>query len=277
MSALDLDELKACIGSSETRQDVVDAHRLEQFRATLGPFLVSEAVEYVPPGFHWTLFQPQTPLNELRHDGHPARLSLLPELPFETRMWAGGEVCFHTSLKVGSALERISSVQSVDLKEGSTGALLFVVIAHDYISGGSQVISETQTIVYRDPSRSRIQKAESIAPAEGPVFKADSRLLFRYSALTFNAHRIHYDRDYAMNEEGYPGLVVHGPLQASLLMNHLATSLGTTRYHFSYRGTSPLFDGDLASLRIDREAQTTWIERSATDPTMKAKYTLMTA
>ncbi|MFC6198323.1 FAS1-like dehydratase domain-containing protein [Ponticaulis profundi] len=273
MSELNMAKLQEWIGNTESRTDIVSEDALKQYRGTLESYLVSEDVAVVPPGFHWTMYQPLNASSELREDGHPKRITLLPELPFATRMWAGGEVAFHAALKVGDRIERTSTLKSIDLKSGSSGDLLFIEIAHEYQRNQQAVISETQTVVYRNPPPPKeVQPLEEQEKAD-EAFQADSRLLFRYSALTFNTHRIHYDRDYAMREEGYPGLVVHGPMQASLLMNHIAGTLGHTDFRFSYRGTAPLFAGQNAYLRLSDDAA--WIERGEGDATMKGKFQLL--
>ena len=272
MTALDMDTLQQYVGAEETRTDTVRETAVEQFRCTLEDYLADETVG-VPPGFHWTLFPPLVATSELGVDGHPRKLGLLPELPRLSRMWAGGEVTFHTGVGIGDTLLRRSRVSAIKEKSGASGQLLFVTLSHDITSGGKAVISETQTLVYRPPSRPAPRPDSPAGEAGGIAFSADSRLLFRYSALTFNTHRIHYDRDYATKEEGYPDLVVHGPLQATLLMNLIARTLGHTRMTFSYRGTAPLYAGERAGLCMEGETKgQALVQRAPGDITMKASY-----
>ncbi len=275
MTELNLEALKQTIGTSDVSHDTVQESRYAQFQGTLAPFLASSSICPVPPGFHWTMFQPETPYDELRNDGHPVRLSLIPELPFASRMWAGGSVTFLDTLNIGDPLTRTSTVRSIDLKEGSSGALLFIEIGHEYQRGDKTVISETQSIVYRNPTKPVAFTPLAPETPEPGTLNADSRLLFRYSALTFNTHRIHYDRNYAISEEGYPGLVVHGPLQATLLMNLIASKLGHSGFTFFYRGTAPLFAGQNARLQIKTgNENTAHIERGPDDITMKGRFQL---
>lgn len=272
MTSLDVDMLQQYVGAEETRTDTVRETAVEQFRCTLEDYLADETVG-VPPGFHWTLFPPLVPTSELGEDGHPRKLGLLPELPRLSRMWAGGEITFHTGLGIGDTLVRRSRVSAIKEKSGASGQLLFVTLSHDITSGGQTVISETQTLVYRPASRPAPRPDGPAGGAGGTPFSADSRLLFRYSALTFNTHRIHYDRDYATREEGYPELVVHGPLQATLLMNLIASGLGHARMTFSYRGTAPLYAGERASLcREGKTEGQAMVQRAPGDITMKASF-----
>ena len=273
MSALDLDALQAFVGREEVRTDTVRDTALKQFRDTLEDHLVPAGVASVPPGFHWTLFQPRVATSELGPDGHPKALGLLPELPQLSRMWAGGEVTFHAPLEVGADVERRTSVEAIRQKYGSSGTLLFVRLNHEISADAGPLISESQTLVYRPVVRRSASQTLARRPASGGDFVADSRLLFRYSALTFNTHRIHYDRDYARAEEGYPELVVHGPLQATLLMNVIAARLGHGAFSFSYRGTAPLFAGEPAILRMTGErAGEASVERPEGGVTMQARF-----
>ena len=270
MRAIDLDALRTHVGREETCGDTVRPDALARFRATLEAHLVAPEVATVPPGFHWTLFQPLTPTRALREDGHPVSIGLLPEMPLPARMWAGGELEFLGQLRPGDTLERTSRVASIDLKSGRAGPLLFVSIAHEIRRGDDTLVRETQTLVYREPSPPKPAPPVETGEPGPDAFVADSRLLFRYSALTFNTHRIHYDAAYARDVEGYRGLVVHGPLQATLLMNALARHLGHTRFRFSYRGRAPLFAGEAAQLHI--ETGEAHMARAPGDVTMTARF-----
>lgn len=275
MSEIDLNALRQFIGRQEVREDTVRSDAMDQFRGTLEPYLVGAEIAPVPPGFHWTLFAPLTPMGELRADGHPVSDGLLPEMPLPARMWAGGEVTTLRALNPGDSVERRSQIRSIDLKTGRSGPLLFVIIGHEVSRAGELCILEEQTLVYREPA-----PRSDAAPAGGPPdtgkgdFMADSRLLFRYSALTFNTHRIHYDLPYAREVEAYRDLVVHGPLQATLLMNAVSRRLGDLRFRFSYRGLAPLFAGERANIRVGAgEAR---IERATGDVTLQAWFSVNT-
>lgn len=217
----------------------------------------------------WTLSPDAYPPADLGRDGHP-RLGLeLPPLPLKRRMWAGGEVAFRGVFHVGDAVVRDSRIERISEKTGSTGPLIFVSVRHDYSVGGKVIVSERQDLVYReDPAAGAPAVIYPDAPDLGPPLAempllADPVRLFRFSALTFNGHRIHYDADYARGVEGYAGLVVHGPLQAVAMMVLAARVLGREPAVFSYRGLSPLTlgqdavveahrDGDGLALRVRR-------------------------
>ena len=275
---LDLDHLRQWIGRSMQVSDIVTAQLTKGLRATL--FLeISEpkAGDAAPFTVHWCLGQPVAAMSEIGPDGHPARGGFLPPVPLPRRMWAGGELEFHDTLRVGDEMTRISRIADVTMKTGSTGALCFVSVNHQVTTARGTAISERQDIVYRDVSRA------SSAPAKGaPVppsaqhretHMADTVLLFRYSALTFNGHRIHYDRRYAMEVEGYPGLVVHGPLQATWLLNFAASIRGAPPSRFSFRGLSPLFDDDAVRLHAkeDGDRLKLWTARDGGPVAMSAE------
>jgi 3-methylfumaryl-CoA hydratase len=234
------------VGRTETRTDIVAPQLLHGFAATLG----LETPELLPPLWHWMLFQDWVPPARLGPDGHPKRGGFLPpvhDLP--RRMWAGGRVRFLAPLHAGDTVRRTSTILSVDEKQGGSGRLVFVAVGHVIEGPGGVAIDERQDIVYRGAEGTATKPAAVAPPAppealRGTVYP-DSVLLFRYSALTGNGHRIHYDLDYVRDVEGYPGLVVHGPLQATWLAGLLA---GRPLATFSYRGLRPAFHGaDLAT------------------------------
>ena len=249
MSAVDIDDLKRWIGREQRASDIVTPGLAERFEATLGRSAYRAAAA-APLAIHWCLAPPAVPPDELGPDGHPARGGFLPPVPLPRRMWAGGALSFHAPLPIGAEVRRVSRIADIVHKTGRSGELVFVTVEHDFDCDGSTVISERQDIVYRDaPSTAPATPAQPGSPAPMPAadhtetVEATTTLLFRYSALTFNGHRIHYDVDYARDEEGYPGLVVHGPLQATLML-HLGARLGgRPPRSFSYRGLSPLFHG----------------------------------
>jgi 3-methylfumaryl-CoA hydratase len=179
-------------------------------------------------------------------DGHPTRGGFLPPVELPRRMWAGSKLDIVSGLRIGDLVERRSRISDVVVKEGRTGLLCFVTVDHEFLTARGTAIRETQQVVYRDvDSRpTPTLAADPTKPTWRKTIHADPVLLFRYSALTFNGHRIHYDRTYCIKEEGYPGLIVHGPLQATLLLM-LAASIrdGVVPRHFEFRGINPLFDG----------------------------------
>jgi 3-methylfumaryl-CoA hydratase len=209
-----------------------------------------------PPGelaplAHWLHFLPRVRQSELGPDGHPARGGFLPPVPLPRRMWAGSDLRFHEPIPLSASMERRSSIADVAVKTGRSGALVFVKVRHEINVSGRLAIEERQDIVYRDiPGPPPANAADSPAPVPQPAraselsreLTADSTLLFRYSALTFNSHRIHYDLPYCQQVEGYPGLIVHGPLVATLLLDHFLRSDSRRRVRsFRFRAEKPLF------------------------------------
>jgi 3-methylfumaryl-CoA hydratase len=276
----DLDHLRQWIGRSEKASDIVTAQLVRGLRATL--FLeisTPKPGDAAPFTVHWCLAQPVYPMSELGPDGHPARGGFLPPVPLPRRMWAGGELEFLESLRVGDETTRTSRISDVTMKTGSTGALCFVSVEHLITTSRGLAIRERQDIVYRDVSPAAAP-AKPAAPPPAARHReshiADPVLLFRYSALTFNGHRIHYDRDYVTKVEGYPGLIFHGPLQAALLVEFAAKLHGgAAPQKFSYRGAQPLFEGGEFSVNAnDTDAgMELWTANSAGQPTMKGTAT----
>ncbi|MGA7941919.1 MAG: MaoC family dehydratase N-terminal domain-containing protein, partial [Bradyrhizobium sp.] len=216
---------------------------------------------------------------ELGPDGHPARGSFLPPVPLPRRMWAGGELEFFDTLRVGDEVTRSSRIKDVTMKTGSTGVLCFVSVDHELTTPRGTAIRERHDIVYRDVTPAQAAPAKPAAPP--PVAQhrethfADPVLLFRYSALTFNGHRIHYDRDYVTKVEGYPGLIFHGPMQAALQIEFAAKLRSIVPKKFAYRGVQPLFEGSEFSVNANEIASglETWTANSAGQPTMKGTAT----
>ncbi len=207
----------------------------------------------LPPLWHWFYFLSRAPQAQLGSDGHAQRGAFLPPITLPRRMFAGARTTFHHPLTLGVAAEREATVVDVREKQGRTGALAFVTVRHRLWQRGRLCVEEEQDIVYREPG------AALPAPTarERPALPAgawsrelvpDSRLLFRFSALTFNAHRIHYDRAYAATQEGYPGLVVHGQLVAVLLADLVARHQARPIARFTFKGLAPLLD--LGSVRL---------------------------
>lgn len=250
----------AWIGRAETRTDRVDAALATRWMATLDRTACADGT--VPQGLHWCLCLPDAPTARLGPDGHPRRDdspdSFMPPIPLPRRMWASSKLAFHAPLRIGETVERRSRVISITEKQGGSGLLVFVEVAHETHGAGGLAIIETQTIVYRDAAPTG---APAIPPPPGNAafdpagwdahhqITPPEPLLLRYSALTFNAHRIHYDLPYATHEEGYRGLVVHGPLTATMLLQLAARALGDNALKtFAFRGVSPAICGEALHL-----------------------------
>jgi 3-methylfumaryl-CoA hydratase len=238
----------AWIGRSETRADRVTPWPLAALAATLDR---SDAPprdgDAVPPLWHWLFFLPRYPTCEAGPDGHAKRGGFLPPIPLPRRMWAGGRIAFAAPLRVGDAVECASQVTDVTTKQGRSGPLAFVVVRHTIATAEGTALVEEHDIVYRDAAQRGASAGDvpraPVAAAWTREIEPDPVLLFRYSALTFNSHRIHYDRRYVTEVEGYPGLVVHGPLIATLLTDLLRRAMPGARVaRFAFRAVSPLFD-----------------------------------
>ena len=243
----------AWIGRSETREDLVTPGLIARFGAMLDR--PAKDVAAVPQGVHWCFCLPDAPTAALGEDGHPRRedspASFLPPLPLPRRMWASSSVQFLTPLLPNAPIRRVSTIAAITEKSGSTGALVFVDVDHRTEIAGTLAIEERQTIVYREatttpPTPRPADQAPDLAVWHWHrALTPSEALLFRYSALTFNSHRIHYDLPYAVNEERYRGLVVQGPLMATLLLDLAARELGDNRLsRFAFRGQSPAIAGE---------------------------------
>jgi 3-methylfumaryl-CoA hydratase len=272
--AIDLDHLRQWIGRTSEAADTVTAQLVRGLRATLFMDIGEpKRGDAAPFTTHWCLGQPVYPAAELGPDGHPARGGFLPPVPLPRRMWAGGELEFFEPLRVGDEVTRTSRIADVTMKSGSTGALCFVSVDHLITTPRGIALRERQDIVYRDVSAAPAKPAAPPPVAQHrESHMADSVLLFRYSALTFNGHRIHYDRDYVTKVEGYPGLIFHGPMQAALQVEFAAKLHGgAAPKKFSYRGVQPLFEGSEFSVNANRTdaGMELWTANSAGQPTMK--------
>jgi 3-methylfumaryl-CoA hydratase len=257
----EFEKLREWVGRQETRRDTIAPFPIRALAATLDQNeLSSDEGAAVPPGWHWLYFLEAKSASELGTDGHPKKGGFLPPVPLPRRMWAGGRLTFMRPLKVGEAVTRQSEILSVEPKSGRSGHLVFVTVRQTVQAAGETAVVEEQDIVYREAAKA----GDPLPPAKEAPREAewtrtlvpDTVLLFRFSALTFNGHRIHYDRDYATAEEHYPGLVVHGPLQAILLLE-LARRHGPRPVRrFEYRAQHPLFAGRALSVngRYDASA-----------------------
>lgn len=251
------------LGRTETREDRFDPRLIEGLAATLGCPVPQDAI---PPLWHWMLFQDWRKPEGVGTDGHPMRGGFLPpvhELP--RRMWAGGRLDFTTNpLRADDRVTRHSTIAAISEKTGGSGALVFVTLRHKITGPRGLVLTEEHDIVYRGTEGAAVRAAE---PA--PAFATDSRLdltpdsllLFRYSALTGNGHRIHYDMDYVTQEEGYPGLIVHGPLQGTLMAQTILDAApGRRLTRFAFRGKRPCFAGNALAVLARIEGGTAHAE-----------------
>jgi 3-methylfumaryl-CoA hydratase len=237
--------LEDWVGREETREDVVTAAPLVALSALLDrDDPAPRAGDAAPPLAHWLYFLPRHRQSEAGPDGHAARGEFLPPVPLPRRMWAGSRLAFHRPLVVGAAVSRLSRITSVKPKEGRSGPLVFVTVRHEVSDGEGLVLSDEHDIVYRgEAGAAALPVPAPAGEAWRRVIRPDPLLLFRYSAVTFNGHRIHYDHPYATRVEGYPGLVVHGPLVATLLVDLLRREApSATLRSYTFRALRPLFD-----------------------------------
>lgn len=233
--------LEDWIGKSQTTEDAMDLGHAARIAATLGEPAPQKG-QPMPPLWHWCFFLEAVSMDGLGTDGHPARGGFLPPADGRNRMWAGGRVTFESDLLAGVAATRVSTVSKITEKQGKTGSLLFVTVTHEVSQSGRRVLLEEQDIVYRTPSPPKLQGTEPAPAAQwSKSIEPTATWLFRYSALTFNGHRIHYDYPYVTEVEGYPGLVVHGPLIATSMVQSFRQANPQARVkHLAYRGLRPL-------------------------------------
>jgi 3-methylfumaryl-CoA hydratase len=263
-------DLKDWIGRSETASDIATATPYAALAATLDrPPERPAAGTVLPPLWHWLYFLPLHRHSEIGPDGHAKRGGFLPPVPLPRRMWAGSRFTFHRALRIGDEIRRVSTIEDVAEKAGRSGPLVFVKVRHE-ISGGhdaGSAITEWHDIVYREAAKpGDAPAAAQPAPADATWRKQwvpDDVLLFRYSALTFNGHRIHYDRRYVTEVEGYPGLIVHGPLIATLLLDLLRREKPDAEVaSYTFRAIRPTFDTHPFSVRgrADGKAVRLWAQ-----------------
>ena len=241
-------DLTEWIGRTREAADVITASPLAAMSATLGrDDPPPKPGDPLPAGWHWLLFPDTTATAELDEDGHARRGAFLPPVALPRRMYAGGRLDFHEPLRVGESVRRVSEIAEVTPKRGRTGDLVIVVVRHSVFGEAGLAIEEEQSLIFREaPKPDAPESAPQPAPTDAAwtrTIHPDPVTLFRYSALTFNSHRIHYDRMYCKDREGYPGLVVHGPLTASLLMDLVRRERPRARLEsFAFRARWPLFD-----------------------------------
>lgn len=239
---------KDWIGKTESLTDTLTPIPVAALSATLDrddpPPSTGDAL---PPIWHWLYFLPIYRQSEVGPDGHARRGGFLPPVPLPRRMWAGSRFAFHYPLRIGDNVTRNSHIVDVTEKQGRSGSLVFVLVRHEITNAQGLALTEEHDIVYREqPKPGEQAPAFTPAPTDHAWIREitpDPVLLFRYSALTFNGHRIHYDRSYVTEVEGYPGLVVHGPLIATLLLDHLRRNLSQANVtRFAFRAIKPIFD-----------------------------------
>ncbi len=254
MNSLNIDHLRTWIGREQRLEDSLEPFRARALAAALDHQALPQSGDELPPCWHWLYFAETPPTAGTGEDGHPHKGGLLPPVPLPRRMWSAGSVVLAAPLRLGERAEKRSTVRSIEEKSGKTGALVFVGVEHELTQNGKTCIREKQTLVYRPMPTA----ATPLPPGEAPPSHFDwshrvaatSVLLFRYSALTYNAHRIHYDREYAIREELYPGLVVHGPLLVTLLLDlALRHSAAGRMEEFEFRAIRPTFDAGPIELR----------------------------
>jgi 3-methylfumaryl-CoA hydratase len=249
------------IGYKHQGSDVVSTGLVGRFGATLPKITGSKSVEgSLPYGLQWCLAPVTEPRDTLGGDGHPKLGFHLPPIALSRRMWAGSSLVYHNEIHCGDKIDRTSTIVSIELKQGRSGPLAFVRIQHDFTTPRGPFVTEIQNLVFRnadDVRKKNDQPGTKAVPFDVEhtmTVETDPVLLFRYSALTFNGHRIHYDQPYATRVEGYPGLIVHGPLIATLLANFAASELGPLE-RFEFRALSPVFVGDTLSLSMQKTPQ----------------------
>jgi 3-methylfumaryl-CoA hydratase len=245
---VDPSDVRSWIGRTDARADQVTPAPIAALAATLDrdePF--PQAGDPLPPLWHWLYFLPIHRASDIGSDGHAKRGGFLPPVELPRRMFAGGRFWFHRPIRVGETLTRRSRIADVSCKDGRSGPLVFVVVGHEISGNDGVALVEEQDLVYRSgPVPGQSPPPPEAAPNDAAwrrEVRPDEVLLFRYSALTFNGHRIHYDRRYATDVEGYPGLVVHGPLIATMLLELLRQNLPSAVVtEFSFRAVGPIFD-----------------------------------
>ncbi|WP_162854669.1 FAS1-like dehydratase domain-containing protein [Sphingobium estronivorans] len=260
---LDIDHLRLWIGSEREYHDIITPRLANSLSAILDGAVDLKHGDPAPAGIHWCLAPDIAPMHLLGSDGHPPRGDFLPPVPLPRRMWAGGQLRFRGEFLVGQSILCRSRIEDVYMKQGKGGILCFVTVEHDYFCDGDMILNERQDIVYREMNGSILPLATAASGPSATVEAQEKRevissstLLQRYSAVTFNSHKIHYDREYCRGVENYPDLVVHGPLQATCLLS-LACGMANGRYPsiFDYRAARPLFLGRSFHVQGDMEGE----------------------
>lgn len=275
-SVLNEDQLKTWIGKSRTSSDILRVEQARLMQATLDREATLEAGDPLPPLWHWIYFLEGARQSGLGRDGHAAKGEFLPPVPLPRRMWAGGRLTFNQPAQLGQTLKRTTEIRDITVKRGSSGTLCFVTLHHEYTNQpGETLFYEEHDIVYREDPKPGAQPTKAPHPPDGAIIAETVTpspvFLFRYSALTFNSHRIHYDRTYCEDVEGYPGLIFHGPLTATLLADMaVRRSEGRPLRRFEFRATAPLFDDQPFNIKSNGNG-TFWAETPDAGLAMKAE------
>ncbi len=280
-ATLDIDILKSWIGRSKTSTDIIRPQPAAMMAATLDRNTdLPKDGSILPPPWHWLYFLEAKPRGDLGRDGHVALGDFMPPVALPRRMWAGGRLVFASPIRIAETIRKISTIVKVIRKSGRSGELCFVTVRHELFCGSELRLTEDHDIVYReDPTQQDAPPLPPIPSGAADVSETivpDPVLLFRYSALTFNSHRIHYDVDYSRDVEGYKGLVFHGPLTATLLLDLAIRQSGPSAFSdFSYRAISPLFDDTPFTISLRRESNqlVLWAANSDGHLAMTAKTT----
>ena len=267
------EDLTAWEGRTETTHGIIHPGDLDRMAATLDrDDQLFEVDAPVPPQWHWIGFRPDTRHSRIGADGHPERGGFMPPVDLPRRMFAGARYVYHAPLRAGQPIVRTSTISSVAEKEGKSGPLVFVTVHHEMSSGDSVCVEEEHDIVYRGETDGGARQDETPETIVwGPwreTVEPDPVILFRYSALTFNAHRIHYDRTYATEVEGYPGLVVHGPLIATYLSELCRNHTHDRPFaRFGFRARRPLFDTAPFEVTgaFDKDGGSAWLKAVSAD------------
>ena len=282
MSTVNIEALQGWVGNTETSCDVISAAPVAALSASLDYLSpVAGVGDALPPGWHWLYFQDPVAASNLAVDGHARRGGFMPPVPLSRRMWAGSRLRFVTPINIGDEARRVTTIASIAHKVGRSGDLIFVTLRHQIFHQDTLAVEEEQDLVYRNYSAS--PGVSMSAPAEAQWAREicpDSVLLFRYSALTFNSHRIHFDQHYASQIEGYASLVVHAPLTATLLLDLLRRELPTTAIAgFEFRAIRPLLAGAPMFLqgRSDDQQASLWVLDDSGALAMQATATLINA
>jgi len=247
------EDFASWIGCCVTRKDLITERLVAEYRATLDPFLFDSDC---PPGLHWGLAPALPRMDELGPDGSEAKGMFLPPIPFPRRMWAGGTVETLRPLSVGMDITRHSTILDLKMRQNRIAPLCFVSVMHEIKTGATLLVRERQDLIFREGG----PKVSTAAPVDAAVndlewtVEFSAALLLRFSAFTFNGHRVHYDFPYAVKTEGYDGLLVHGPLQGALLLNQASVAMGRVPERFDYRCTAPLIAGPPATVTTRRNA-----------------------
>lgn len=273
-------ELNEWIGKSIEVEDTVTAGQANRMNATLDREPTFKKGDRLPPAWHWLYFHEAVQLSGLGVEGHPKLGGFMPPVPLPRRMWAGGSLIFDQPIIIGQPAIKRSTIANIAAKTGKSGQLYFVTVEHEVFQNASRCLREKQIIVYREPADPTKTLAdpppapETDSRAFSAEIRPDPIMLFRYSALTFNGHRIHYDLDFCQTHEGYPNLVFHGPLTATLLLDlfyhqYPAEPIKT----FEYRGVSPLFNPDPFTIHGTRKGihGKAWAANSANGLAMSAQ------